>query len=115
MKILIVDDNERVRRLIKLLVRDVCDEVVECADGESALTAYVEHVPDWVLMDIEMGKMDGLKSSLGIKDAYPEARILIVTNYDDNRLRQRAKEVGACGYVLKENLSVLREILISTA
>src|SRR5687767_10485848 len=100
MKILIVDDNERVRRLIKRLVNDLCDEVIECGDGESALSAYVEHVPDWVLMDLEMGKMDGLKSSLGIRDAYPDARILIVTNYDDSRLRQRAKEVGACGYVL---------------
>ena len=111
MKILIVDDNERVRGLIKRLVGDLCDEVFECGDGKSAMKVYADHKPDWVLMDIEMKGMDGLAASVRIKAAYPEARILIVTNHDDGRLRHAAKNAGACGYVLKENLLALKDIL----
>ena len=44
-------------------------------------------------------------------EAFPEARVVIVTDYDDEPLRQAAREAGACGYVLKENLIALRELI----
>lgn len=114
MQILIADDNERVRGLIKRLIADLCDEVFECSDGESAVRAYAERQPDWVLMDIELGEVDGLDATRRIKAEYPEARIVIVTNYDDSRLRQSAIDAGACAYVLKENLSALLELVRET-
>jgi CheY-like chemotaxis protein len=111
MKILIVDDNWRVRELIKRLVGDLCDEVFECSDGESAIEAYTNHLPDWVLMDIEMQGIDGLAASAQIRVLHPQAQVLIVTNYDDDQLRKEARKIGVSNYVLKENLSVLRKIL----
>lgn len=111
MKILIVDDNERVRGLIKRLVGDLCDEVFECGDAKSAMKVYAEQTPDWVLMDIEMNEMDGLTASVRIKAVHPKARILIVTNHDDDSLRHAAKHAGACGYLLKENLLALKDVL----
>jgi len=65
-------------------------------------------------MDIELGEVDGLEATRRIKAEYPEARIVIVTNYDDARLRQSAIDAGACAYVLKENLSALLEIVRET-
>jgi len=85
--------------------------VHECADGSEAPAAYAEQRPDWVLMDIMMEKMDGLTATRQIKATYPEARIMILTGYDDNDLRAEAKSVGACEYITKENLHELRRIL----
>lgn len=115
MKILIVDDNAKMRRVIKTLVADQADEFCECADGETACAAYAEYQPDFVLMDLAMGQVDGLIATRQIIDANPAARIIIVTNYDDKHLRAAAQASGACGYVLKENLLELSALLLRLA
>ena len=51
-----------------------------------------------------MKTADGIAIAGQLYAAFPEAKIVIVTNYDDADLRQAAREAGACGYVLKENL-----------
>src|SRR5436309_1417901 len=76
MKLLIVEDNTLMRRLMASLLRDLATIIHECADGAEALAAYREHRPDWVLMDIQMEQVDGLKATREIKAAFPEARIL---------------------------------------
>lgn len=108
--ILIVEDHEDTRRELKKLLGDV-GEIYECCDGSEAFSAYENHRPDWALMDIKMEKMNGIAATRKIKAAYPEARIVIVTGYDDVELREAAQRVGACGYVLKENLDDVRRLL----
>lgn len=112
MSILIVEDNEPMRKLLKKLVRDLAEDLTECDDGAEALEAYRRCHPDWVLMDIKMKEMDGLAATRQIKAAFPEARIIIVTGCDNARLRAAARSAGACGYVHKENLLELRRILM---
>jgi CheY-like chemotaxis protein len=112
MTILIVEDNEPMRQMIKRLVGDLTETFTECADGSQALEAYRQYRPDWVLMDIKMKEMDGLMATKQMKAAFPEARIIVVTGYDDARLREAANSAGACAYVNKENLFELRQILI---
>jgi CheY-like chemotaxis protein len=111
MNLLIVEDSEQMRRTIKTFVRDLASEIHECADGAEALAAYRAHRPDWVLMDIRVGRMDGITATRQIKAADATARIVIVTNYDDADLRALASTAGACAYVVKENLFVLRQLL----
>jgi CheY-like chemotaxis protein len=111
MNLLIVEDNEQMRRMVKSLVADLLDGVFECGDVASALSVYAEHRPDWVLMDIEMPEADGINAMLQIKAAYPEARVMIMTNYNDASLREDAWRAGACEYLVKENLLDLRRIL----
>ena len=111
MTILIVEDNELMRELFKKLVSDLAEDLAECDDGAKALEAYQRRHPDWVLMDIKMKGMDGLAATRQIKAAFPEARIIIVTGCDDARLREAANGAGASGYVHKENLLELRQIL----
>ena len=108
---LIVEDNSQMRDLIKSFVREFADEIYECADGSEVFAAYREHHPDWVLMDIEMEQMDGITASRQLVQSYPAARIVIVTKYDDEEMRREARKAGARGYVLKENLSALLDIL----
>ena len=101
--------------MIRRFVADLAAEINEIDDGESAFDAYAVFQPDWVLMDIEMKHTNGIAATERIRAAYPGAKIVIVTNYNDDQLRTRASEAGARGYVLKENLLDLRGILAMAA
>ena len=111
MILLIVDDNQQMRRLIRTVVGDMAEQIAECCDGALALAAYAEQRPDWVLMDIKMEQMDGITATRGIKASFPEAHVCIVTDYDDVDSRQAATAAGAEGYVVKEDLLKLRQVL----
>ncbi|HEY3138360.1 MAG TPA: response regulator transcription factor [Blastocatellia bacterium] len=110
MKILIVEDNYAMRHLIRSVLSDMA-EVLECGDGADALAFYEQHRPDWVLMDIRMQNVSGIEATRQIIAAYSDARVIIVTNYNDERLREAGRTAGACDYVLKEDLTSLRRIL----
>jgi CheY-like chemotaxis protein len=110
--ILIVEDNAAVRRLIRRAVAHLAQEIYECVDGADALKAYTDHQPDLVIMDVRMPRMDGLAATRLIKQNYPAARIVIVTDYDEEDLREAAVLAGAIGYSLKDDLTEL-EVLIA--
>ena len=111
MNILIVENSEPMRRLIKTFVADLVQGVIERSDGNEALAAYREHQPDVVLMDLKMTTMDGFAATRQIKELYPDARIVIVSQWDDAALREQARCMGAEDFVGKSNLEPLRRIL----
>jgi CheY-like chemotaxis protein len=113
MRLLVVEDDERIRQLIKSVVSDLSDEFYECSDGADAEAIYAEHLPDWVLMDLMMPEVDGITATRRIKSSFPKARVIIVTSYESVSLRKEALRVGAYACVLKENLLDLRELLTS--
>ena len=113
MKLLIVEDNHELRRLLRALLKDVAETIHECPDGADALAIYEAHRPDWVLMDIKMNQVDGITAARQITTAWPAARIIMLTDYDDALLREAAHLAGASEYVLKENLLEVRRILLS--
>lgn len=111
MKLLIVDDNPEMRRLLRRVIGGLASEITECDDGGGVLAAYHRAQPDWVLMDIGLKAVDGLTATRQLLIHWPHAQVLIVTNYNDDVLREAARAAGAVGYVLKEDLSVLRGLL----
>ena len=111
MKILIVDDNAGIRRALRRSLEDGASEVRECTDGCDALGAYENYRPDVVLMDVRMTVMDGLTATRRIRSFDPAARVIIVTDYDDDDLRAAALKAGACNYVIKEELANISEIV----
>lgn len=114
MKIMIVEDNPQMRQMIHDVVADLAEAVTECADGDEAVAAYAAQQlsgDDRVLMDLQMPGIGGLEATRRIRAAFPDAQIIIVTQYDDQHWRTAATEAGACGYLLKENLFELRQIL----
>lgn len=113
MKILIVEDNAPMRRMIRSLVERFADEVFDCDNGEQAIFEYKNLQPDWVLMDINLGKMDGITATRSICKEFPKAKIMIVTNFDDQSYRQSAKEAGAVKYLVKDDLYLLKKMLFS--
>jgi DNA-binding NarL/FixJ family response regulator len=97
--------------MIRRVVNDLASDVEECDDGSEVLAAYARSRPDWVLMDIEMRRMDGITATREIVMAFPAAKVVIVSKHDDEQMREAAREAGACGYVLKDNLLAVRQLL----
>jgi len=91
---LIVEDDEQTRDLIReYLARDSTLEVVaETADGGEAVALAQQHRPDIVLMDLSLKGPDGLKATKRIKSSCPETEVVILTSYDFEDLKERARE-----------------------
>lgn len=104
MNLLIVEDNSKMRRMIKSIVACVADHIDECENGNEALALYSENLHDWILMDINLKETNGIDATREIISIYHDAKIIIVTNYNDAHFRDSAREAGAIDYILKENL-----------
>jgi CheY-like chemotaxis protein len=115
MKLLIVEDNAGIRRVLRRILVDTASTIWECTDGSEALAAYEEHRPDVVLMDLRMTTVDGLTATRQIRGYDPFARIIVVTDYQDEDMKTAALEAGASEYVLKHEISGLPEIISSLA
>jgi two-component system, NarL family, response regulator LiaR len=102
-KVLFVDDHEMVRIGVSSYLSAQADiEVVgEAADGKEGVTLALELKPDIILMDLVMKEMDGIEATKQIIDAWPEAKILIVTSFLDDDKVYPALEAGATSYMLK--------------
>jgi CheY-like chemotaxis protein len=111
LKILIVDDNAPVRRLVASIVGPLAESIRECSSGEEAVAAYGSTRPDIVLMDIRMKEMDGIEATRRICQADPNAKIVILTDYDDTELRRAAAAAGTVHYALKDNLPDLVRLI----
>jgi CheY-like chemotaxis protein len=111
MSLLIVDDDPRMRSLIRSIVSDLADPITECGDGAEAEACYTQNHPDWVLMDLMMPRMGGLEATRRIMFSNPEAKVVVVTGRDGQSLREAAQIAGACAFISKENLFDLRELI----
>ena len=111
MRIMIVDDNARVRRTLHSLLDHLASDIAEVGNGVAAVDLYPDFHPDVVLMDVRMPEMNGIEATACIRSMDPEARVVMVTEYDDAALRHNAEFAGAMGYYLKENLMELRRFL----
>ncbi len=111
--LLIVDDSHEMRRLMKHIAGKVSDRIFECEDGDEVLAAFDLHHPDWVVMDVEMKRVDGLQATTQLIARHPEAKVIIVTKHTDVETRAAARGAGACDFVAKDDLFQIRRILNS--
>lgn len=111
MSLLIVDDDQRMRGLIRNIIADLAAPITECADGDEAQERYRLDRPDWVLMDLMMPRVNGLEATRQLKASHPDARVVIVTGQEDESFRRAAAAAGACAFISKENLLDLRELI----
>lgn len=101
-RILIVEDDQVVAIATGALLRSLGYEVVGMADtGKDAVASAEATRPDVVLMDIRLrGEIDGITAARLIQRCF-DVPIVFVTGFDADDVRQRAQDVGACGYVTK--------------
>lgn len=116
MEIIIGEDNVGMRKTLKKFLEynvSGINKIYECNNGEEAIAKYEESQPNWVLLDVKMNPVDGLSAAKKIKTDYPDANIILVSNYDDEEYIVEAKELNVSAYILKENLFDLLPFLKS--
>jgi DNA-binding NarL/FixJ family response regulator len=106
-KVLIVDDHAMIRDSIQALLSLQKDMQVvgEAVDGKEAVEKTLQPLPDVVLMDIVMPGMDGLEAARKIHWRWEEAKVLILTQYDDEENLLVSQQVGALGFIPKTSAS----------
>jgi DNA-binding NarL/FixJ family response regulator len=109
--VLIVEDDPRVRSLIRRILADLVGPVSCSARAGGRPSTCTPPAADVVLMDLRVEGGDGLSATRTIRESSPEARIIIVTSYDAPDLRDAAREAGAMEYLVKDDLSGLRAIV----
>ncbi len=109
MVFLIADDNRAVRKMAQTILTASQNTFIECTNGNEAVEKYARFRPDWVIMDIEMDFLDGIAASRKIIRSFPDAKILILTQYSDPRLKKAALEAGAKAYLLKDDMTQLAD------
>lgn len=102
--VLLVDDHEVVRSGVSAFLASQPDfEVIgEAKSGTEAVNLAVKHVPDVVLMDLVMAKMDGVEATRQVKNVSPRTKIVVLTSYHQDEYIFPALQAGAISYILKD-------------
>ncbi|HLF90633.1 MAG TPA: response regulator transcription factor [Anaerolineales bacterium] len=103
-RILLCDDHPMIRVALRSMIsmEPNMQVVGEATNGSEALIMFQKYRPDILLMDVNMPVMDGLEAMVTILNDHPEARFILLTNYDSEEDIFRGLEAGAMGYILKD-------------
>ena len=101
--VLLVDDQALVRSGFRLILdaQEDMEVVGEAADGRAAIEEAARLHPAVVLMDVRMPEVDGIAATRTIVAERPEARVLVLTTFDEDRIVYDAMKAGASGFLLK--------------
>ena len=102
-RILVVEDTPDNRQILRDLLTSAGYEVIEAINGAEGVAAAIEHLPDLILMDIQLPVLDGYEATRRIKAHAATANmpIIAVTSYALSGDETKAREAGCDGYVAK--------------
>lgn len=117
-KALVVDDHPIVRSTVKMVLKqEDFDVVAESGDGADAVQQARQMIPDLVVLDISMPKLDGLEVIRRIVEFNLSTRILVLTSLDPGLYLKRCMNAGAAGFISKiddlDDLSRAVKVLMS--
>jgi two-component system response regulator DegU len=103
-RILLVDDHAILRQGMKQLLETEENFTVcgEAGNGEEAIVQALSLKPDIILMDINLPKVSGYESSRAILTAWPEAKVVILSNQDDPHVMKKCLDLPVKGFLLKD-------------
>jgi len=100
--LLLVDDENDIREELSRFINHHCGvRVLEAANGRQTIDSYKTNHPDCVFLDLGLPDMNGLKVLEDIKAQDPQAKVYILSGCDDAGPREKAKALGAAGYLTK--------------
>ena len=113
MRIIIVDDDAIVSSSLKTILESEREiEVVGIGgDGNDAIRLYKEHKPDVALLDIQMPGKNGLEAAKEILELDNQGKVLFLTTFSDNDYIIQALNLGAKGYILKQDFTSIASAL----
>ena len=108
-KVLLIDDEEAIRRVVSIVLADEGYQMLTAEDGESGLQLCQEESPQIVITDIRMPGMDGIEVLKRVKDEDPDKEVIVVTGFGDMGLAIRALQSDASDFITKpiENEALL--------
>jgi two-component system, chemotaxis family, chemotaxis protein CheY len=110
--VLIVDDSSIMRKMIKQTLESENHCIVgEAKNGKEAVDQYKKLSPDIVTMDITMRDMDGFTAAKQILGFDANAKIIFLSNLDEEKYSEDAKRIGAIGYVNKHNAKAIVDLI----
>ena len=103
LRILLVDDHEIVRKGLRLLVdkEEGCEAVGEAGDGIEAIERTEELLPDVILMDVSMPRMNGVEATREIHRRHPEIPIIALSFHEETEMAEEMRQAGAVAYLQK--------------
>ncbi len=109
MNIVLIDDDQLVCMSLKMILEanEGIHVIAIGKDGSDALPLYREFHPDILLMDIQMQQMNGTDALSGLLDEFPDAKVLFLTTFVDDEYIVKALELGAKGYIVKQNYETI--------
>jgi len=119
-RILVIDDTEVVRAMIRRWLEVEGHEVVEASDGDAGIQLFREHPADLVITDLIMPEKDGIEVIKELRGEYPDVKIIAISaggQLEQEKQMEQAKQVGASRTFektsnWKEIIDVVRELLI---
>ncbi len=116
LRVLLADDDALVlEALTTILKADGMEVVARCHDGLSAVAEFMKLRPDILLMDIRMPELNGIEAAAKILKDAPEARILLLTTFQDREYIAEALALGCKGYLLKQNFASINSSIRAVA
>jgi two-component system response regulator AtoC len=100
-RILVVDDEAKMRRLLELALKGLGHEVVQAEDGEAALAAFDATPFDLVLSDLRMPRMDGLQLLRALRERGQDVPVIVLTAHASIETAVEAMRLGAADYMLR--------------
>ena len=103
--LLIVDDNKTYRSALKKVIDEYpqISEVAEAGNADEMFAQIGDEPPDIVIMDVSMPGMDGFDATEKLLSRHSSVKVIILTIYDTDEYRKRAKESGAIAYIPKQD------------
>lgn len=116
-RVLLVDDHALFRQGLRSLLESEGMRVIgEAANGREAIRYAADTNPDVILMDIQMPELDGVKATQSILEINPQAKVIMITMYRQDRYVFEAVKAGARGYILKDaNATTLLDAITRVA
>ena len=117
MNIVVIDDDKLVALSLKTILESTGNITVSAtgSSGAEASALYREHRPDVLLMDIRMEGMNGIEAGEALLKEFPEAKILYLTTFSDDEYIIKALNMGAKGYILKQDFEGIAPALEAVA
>lgn len=114
-RVLVVDDEENLRRVTQLKLQQAGYEATTASDGARALELLARHPQDLIITDLKMPGMSGLELLRSVKEEYPEVIVIVVTAFGTIESAVEAMKLGAHDYIIKPVNADALKLVVSRA